>query len=161
MVVVGLWGILLDTDDKALTLRKLRNQVMSKAFDETARRRIADELRSHDVDTRIKQIERKISRLRHQHFAHIEATEATGSTVNPEDSPLTFEELRELATAAHDLINVIGMNTYYMTLFSVLLETQNAAPASRIQQVPQKVRFAESGDRWLTRRLSERSAASR
>ena len=118
MVVVGLWGILLDTDDKALTLRKLRNQVMSKAFDETARRRIADELRSHDVDTRIKQIERKISRLRHQHFAHIEATEATGSTVNPEDSPLTFEELRELATAAHDLINVIGMNTYYMTLFS-------------------------------------------
>ena len=117
-VVVGLWRILLDTDDKALTLRKLRNQVMSKAVDETARRRIAEELRSHDVDTRINQIEGKVSRLRHQHFAHLEPVEATGSTVKPEDSPLTFEELRELATAAHDLINVIGMNTYYMTLFS-------------------------------------------
>jgi hypothetical protein len=119
-VVVGLWRILLDTDDKALTLRKLRNQVMSNAVDEAARRRIADELRSHDVDTRIKQIECKINRLRHRHFAHLEPAEATGSTVKPEGSPLTFEELRELATAAHDLINVIGMNTYYMTLFSGL-----------------------------------------
>ena len=117
-VVVGLWRILLDTDDKALTLRKLRNQVISKAVDKTARRRIAEELRSHDVDTRINQIQHKVSRFRHQHFAHLETAEATGSTVKPEDSPLTFKELLELATAAHDLINVIGMNTYYMTLFS-------------------------------------------
>lgn len=112
-VVVGLWRILLDPDDKALTLRKLRNQVMSNAIDEAARRRIADELRLHDVDTRIKQFEHKISRLRHRYFAHLDATEAIA-----EDSPLTFEDLRELATAAHDLINIIGMNTYYMTLFS-------------------------------------------
>jgi hypothetical protein len=117
-VVVGLWRILLDTDPKALTLRKLRNQVMSNAIDEATRRRIANELRSHDVDNRIKQIEHKITRLRHRYFAHLEPTEGIGSTVKPEDFPLTFEELRELATAAHDLINVIGMNSYYMTLFS-------------------------------------------
>ena len=86
---------------------------MSNAIDEAARRCIADELRLHDVDTRIKQFEHKISRLRHRYFAHLEATEAIA-----EDSPLTFEDLRELATAAHDLINIIGMNTYYMTLFS-------------------------------------------
>jgi hypothetical protein len=36
---------------------------MSKAVDETARCRIAEELRSHDVDTRISQIEGKVSRL--------------------------------------------------------------------------------------------------
>lgn len=59
-VVVGLWRILLDPDDKALTLRKLRNQVMSNAIDEAALRRIADELRLHDVDTRIKQFEPRL-----------------------------------------------------------------------------------------------------
>ncbi len=96
-VVVGLWRILFDADDKALTLRKLRNQVISNAVDETARRRIVEELRSHDVDTRIKQIERKVGRLRHQHFAHLEAAEAIGSTFKPEEPRLrlrSFENLR-------------------------------------------------------------------
>jgi hypothetical protein len=117
-VIVGLWRILHDTDDKALTLRKLRNEVIRNAIDETARNRIAQEVRSHNVDTRINQIEGKVNRLRQKHFAHLDAAAATGSMAEAEESPVAFEELRELATAAHDLIKVIGMNTYYMTLFS-------------------------------------------
>jgi hypothetical protein len=116
-VVVGLWRILLDTDGDSLTLRQLRNEVMSNARDDAARDSIAAELRSRDVDRRISQIEGRISHLRHRFFAHLDREAVTGPPANSSNSRITFVDLRELATAAHDLINAIGMGTYYMTLY--------------------------------------------
>jgi hypothetical protein len=116
-VVVGLWRILLDTDGDSLTLRQLRNQVMSNARDDAARNSIAAELRSRDVDHRISQTEGRISHLRHSLFAHLDREAVTSLPVNSSHSRVTFVDLRELATAAHDLINAIAMGTYYMTLY--------------------------------------------
>jgi|ERR1039457_387344 hypothetical protein len=115
-VVVGLWRILFDIDKKSLTLRRLRNQVISNALDESSLL-IKTELRTRDVNTRIRHIESKVCNLRHKHFAHLDAASILNSNVNAGHSTVTFEELRELATTAHDLINTISMGTYYMTLF--------------------------------------------
>ncbi len=116
-VVVGLWRILLDTNGDSLTLRQLRNEVMSNARDDVARNSIAAKLRSSDVDRRINQIEGRISRLRHSIFAHLDREAITSQPSNSNNSRVTFVDLRELATAAHDLINAIGMGTNYMTLY--------------------------------------------
>jgi len=115
-VIVGLWRILFDTDGDALTLRQLKNQVRVHAVDDSARRAIADRLRERAVGTRIAEIEEKVTYLRHNHFAHLDAKAVTGQAPEPHQR-VTFEELDGLAEAAHDLINSIGMRTYYMTLF--------------------------------------------
>ncbi len=115
-VVIGLWRILFDTDGESLTLRQLKNEVMSNALDDLAKQRVAERLRSSAADKRISQIEEKVAELRHKHFAHLDRASATGEA-GPTNSPtVSFGELRELAAAAHDLINAIGLGTYYMTL---------------------------------------------
>jgi hypothetical protein len=112
-----LWRILFDTDGDSLTLRQLKNQVMANALDDLAKDRVAERLRSSAADKRISQIEERVAELRHKHFAHLDRASAT-SEVRPVTSPkVSFTELSELATAAHDLINAIGMGTYYMTLY--------------------------------------------
>jgi hypothetical protein len=116
-VVVGLWRIFLDTDDQTLTLRRLKNQVMSKTIDSSARDLLAEELRSRNVDTRIAQIEAKVCNLRNNYFAHLKEGSVTTPPVPALDPRITLEELLELATAAHNLINAIGIGTDYMTMY--------------------------------------------
>lgn len=116
-VVIGLWRILLDTDGESLTLRQLKNRVMAKAVDDQARELVANRLRSSAAEKRIGQIEGKVAELRHKHLAHLDLAEATGESGQATSPKVFIAELRELAAAAHDLINAIGIGTYYMTLY--------------------------------------------
>lgn len=116
-VVIGLWRLILDTSRDSLTVRKLKSAVMTHVVDDAAKRRIAECLRVSNADTRISQIENKITELRHKHFAHLDRDSATGKGGPATSSAVSFEELSELATAAHDLINAIGMGTHYKTLY--------------------------------------------
>lgn len=132
-VIVGLWRVVFDTDGASLTLRQLKTQVISNAIDDAARRRIASELRGTRASARTRQIERKLSVLRHKHFAHLDAATATSPLIETPESQITFDELRELATAADALINAIGMGTTYMTLDIDYDETITVGNGQRIK----------------------------
>jgi hypothetical protein len=116
-VVIGLWRLLFDTDGDALTLRQLKNQVMVNVLGDTERNLLAERLNASAIDKRISQIEEKMTELRHKHFAHLDRASASGEAGPVTSTMISFEELRELATAAHDLINAIGIGTQYMTLY--------------------------------------------
>ncbi len=112
-VVMGLWRLLFDQDGDSLTLRQLKNQVMAKAQDDSVRRQFTEQLSLQNIKKRIKLIEDRVICLRNKHFAHTDKDTAMGKAAL---SQVTLEELRALATAAHDLINAIGVDTDYVTI---------------------------------------------
>jgi hypothetical protein len=114
-VIVGLWRLLYDDDPNSLTVVKMRNEVMKRARDQTAKDEIAVILRRANVKDRLASIKDEIQRMRHNHFAHLDAVNVDNPTAQASQG-VTLKEISDLLDAAEDVLNAIGLDTQYMFL---------------------------------------------
>jgi len=114
-IIVGLWRLLYDDDPDSLTAIRMKNEVMRRAKNQEAKDRIAKVLRDANVTGRLASIKEEIRRIRHKHFAHLDAAYVDNP---PHESPqgVTLKEVSDILDAAEQTLNTIGLDTQYMFL---------------------------------------------
>jgi len=114
-IIVGLWRLLYDDDPNSITVGKMKNEVMKRARDQTAKEEIAGILRRANVKDRLPSIKDEIKRMRHKHFAHFDVVNVDNPPVRASQG-VSLKELSDLLDAAEDVLNATGLNTQYMFL---------------------------------------------
>ncbi len=137
-ITVGLWRLLYDEEPNSLTVVKMRNEVMKRARDQTAKDEIQRILRRANLKNRLVTIKDEIRRMRHKHFAHLDRVNVDNPPVQASQG-VTIQEISDLLDAAEYILNAIGLDTQYKFLLggydSTVRQPQGIDPRTDIEQM--------------------------
>ena len=114
-ITVGLWRLLYDEESNSLTVVKLKNDVMKRAKDQTAKGEIQKLLRRANLKKRLASIKDEIKRIRHKHFAHLDIVNVDNPPAQTSHG-VSIQEISDLLDAAEYVLNAIGLDTEYKFL---------------------------------------------
>jgi hypothetical protein len=127
-MVMAAWRLSIDTSSDGLSLRRFKNQVVDHIPDANTKAALVARIKAAAFEAEVKDVEAKLTELRHKYFAHLDLAHAL-AVAEGRESParIDFQSLKDYTLQLKRMLDLVWFGGRPRRFFSDNFNTTNAS----------------------------------